>query len=840
MSERLSLDGQWQLEHCAPGAGESAGMHKPDHRSQDWIGAGVPGDVHIDLVNAGLIKDPLYGRNAEDCYWVENEEWWYRRTFSVSADSSWDRAELWFGGLDTTAAIWLNGVRVGDHNNFFVPYTCDVSGVVREGENVLVVRLDCGLLAAKDDSHRRYFSWPTERMDFKRSWIRKPAYTFQWDWAPRLLTCGIWQNVRLHTYQSLAIRDVFLVSRLRDGRALVSVRIDAESFGTELQQAHFTACLSGDETHGAHLEATLAPGLNMVEMSIAVDNPRLWWPNGSGEPYLYDFALELSDKKQVRDRYTCRHGIREVELIQEPCENGSQSFLFAINGRRVFAKGANWAPADCFPARLDRERYHVLVEAAARANFNMFRVNGVGLYEKDSFFECCDELGVMIWQDFTYSCGHYPDDDADFLREACHEAELTVKRLRNHPCLVLWCGNNECEIVYHEMRESGEVDRPLYGREIYHRVLPRACSCFDGTRPYWPSSPYGGEDPASPRIGNNHPWRFSFAADEEGYRWYAKETSKFASELGFLSPPVKGSLERFLPPDQMYPGSPAWQFHNNMFEKQSSMSAVLKRYFGLEISALPLDDYLLYTQIAQAEALKYSLEHYRRRKYDCGGALFWSYNDCWGTTTGWSVIDYYLNPKPSYFRVRRALSPVLVSFREEPQGVSVWVTNDTQQEIEGELVYGLKTFRGEEVETKRAPVRVPPDGSLRLAECQPPGNAQFQAEDCFYWGRLLVDGEILSENRFFLASLEDLSVSEAALQYRLEATDGGTSLLHVRTDSYAWFVRIAAPPGVVVADNYFDVFPGEEKTIVIHGPSDTLSLIKVAATGKPAAARAGA
>ena len=830
MSERLSLDGQWQLEHCVPGAGESAGMHKPDYRPKDWIAATVPGDVHIDLVNAGLIKDPLYGRNAKDCYWMESEEWWYRRTFSMPANSSWNRAELRFEGLDTTATIWLNGVRVGDHNNFFVPYTCDVSGVVREGENVLVVRLDCGLQAAKDDSHRRYFSWPTERMDLKRSWIRKPAYTFQWDWAPRLLTCGIWQGVTLHTYQSLAIRNVFLLPRLRDGRALVSLRIEAENFGTELKQAYFTARLSGDDTHRAQLEATVAPNLNTVEMAIAVDSPRLWWPNGTGEPYLYDFALELSDKEQVRDRYACRFGIREVELIQEPCQDGSQSFYFLINGQRVFAKGANWAPADCFPARLDRERYHALVQTAADAHFNMFRVNGVGLYEKGIFFECCDELGIMVWQDFTYSVGHYPDDNADFLREARREAELTIKRLRNHPCLVLWCGNNECEIMYHTTRKPGEAEH-LLGREIYHRVLPQACSCLDGTRPYWPSSPYGGEDPASTRIGNNHPWRFNFATDEEGYRWYAKETSKFVSEFGYLAPPVRNSLEKFLPPDQLQPGSPAWQFHNNIFE-QGYIAALLKRYFGLEISDLPLTDYLLHAQIVQAEALKYVFEHYRRRKYDCGGALFWSYNDCWGTSTGWSVIDYYLNPKPSYFHVRRALSPVIVSFCEESQGVSMWVTNDTLQEIKGELVYGLKTFRGEEVETKRAPVRVPPDGSLRLAECQAPGNAQFQAEDCFYWGRLLVDGEILSENRFFLVPLEKLTVPEAALQYRLENTDKETGRLFIRTDSYAWFVRIAASPGVVVADNYFDIFPGEEKAITVRGPADALRHIKVAATGK--------
>jgi beta-mannosidase len=461
----------------------------------------------------------------------------------------------------------------------------------------------------------------------------------------------------------------------------------------------------------------------------------------------------------------------------------------------------------------------------------MYRVNGVGLHEKDSFYDCCDELGVMVWQDFTYSCGHYPDDDAEFVREAAREAEAVVRRLRNRPSLVLWCGNNENEELHYSARQAGDVDH-FYGAEIYHRVLPKICGQLDPTRPYWPSSSYGGDDPNSPRIGDRHTG-VRYDPGEDGYRGYAKDTTKFVSEFYGMSAGASEGFGRFLPADQMFPGSPAWDFHNNLFER-GMMATLLQRYFGLDASDISLDDYVLYTQIVQGEVLKYSIEHYRRRKYDCGGALFWSYNDCWGTTTSWTIIDYYLNLKPSYYYVRRAMQPVLVSFREEPGPLAIWLTSDTLQGVTGQVTYGLKTLTGEEIVRESVPASVCADGSLAVARCQPPGDVTSPPSECFWWARLAVDGKPVSEDRYFLAPLEKLEIPEATVQYQLEAT-GGTSVLRLQADTYAWVVRIAAPAGVTLEDNYFDVFPGEEKLIAVDGPAELLHTITVSATAKPAA-----
>jgi beta-mannosidase len=834
MSQRINLNDGWQIWHYPPGAGESQVISAPDFEPQGWIPAIVPGDVHLDMTHAGLIADPMIDCNAEQCYWMEKEEWWYRSTFEVPAGATWQQAELYFGGLDTTAAIWLNGAPVGEHDNFFSQYTCDVSSVLRPGQNVLVVRLNCGLLAAEGKPFEKYYDAMRHHLTefLPRPWIRKPAYTFRWDWSQRLLTCGIWQDVELRLHAGLAVRDVFLHSRVETDRAVVTADVEVDSYAAAPQQAYLTARLDGDRTYEAQLAVTVAPGPNRVSVRIPVDKPRLWWPNGSGESYLYDFTLTVCDDEGARDAFACRHGIREVELLQEPQPDGTQSFVFAINGQHIFGRGANWAPADCFPGSMNRERYYALVAEAANANFNLFRINGVGLYEKDSFFQVCDELGVMLWQDFTYSCGHYPDDDPEFVAEAAREATAVVRRLRNHPSLIMWCGNNENQQLHFSAKQHGDVDH-FYGEKIYHQVIPEVLSSMDSTRPYWPGSAYGGLDPQDARLGDRHAWDVSLGKEGESFRAYNKDTAKFVSEFGFLAPPVRGTLERFLSPDQIHPGSEAWKYRDNIFER-GFMTTGLARYYGMDAAQTPLDEYILYNQIVQAEALKYGIEHYRRRKYGCGGALFWSYNDCWGVTTGWTIIDYYLARKASYYTVRRAFNPVLVSFREEPGGrLSLWLTNDKLATVEGELVYGLKTLQGQDIIAAQRAVTLPADSSFEVAECRLPDNAA--AEGCVWWAQLTADGVVLSENRFFPIPLEGLALDAPPIEQRLEPLGGGKYRLIFKAPAYAWMVRLSPPSEVRVDDDFFDLLPGQEKAVTVEGPAAAVAALKAVATPKQAA-----
>ena len=456
----------------------------------------------------------------------------------------------------------------------------------------------------------------------------------------------------------------------------------------------------------------------MLSGELRIAQPDLWWPVPLGGQPLYDVTAVLSARRRELDRRAFRYGLREVALIQEPLggDEGT-SFIIAVNGQKVFCKGADWVPADSIVARVTPAKYRALVSAAAEANFNMFRVWGGGIFEDDAFYQLCDEHGILVWQDFLYACAYYPDDDADFVAESRREAEAALRRLRNYACIALWCGNNENQWIHYQ---RGKDVARCYGERIYDEVLPDVCRRLDPTRPYWPSSPYGGPggpggdgrpDPNSEMEGDRHHWFVSIIAptleQRIDYRLYADDRAKFMSEFGILAPPPLDSLRRYLPPDQIARGSAAWDVHSNRFEKGTNQEA-LRRYWR-PAEELSLEQYVRYSQMIQAEALKFALEHWRRRKFLTAGALFWMYADCWGEV-GWTIIDYYLNRKPSYYAVKRALAHVLVSFQEEGDQVGVWLVNDRLDAVPGELTTGWVNLRTGDVVSD-------------VVECEAPANA---------------------------------------------------------------------------------------------------------------------
>jgi beta-mannosidase len=837
--KQLDLNGLWQLGESAPGAGDAQGWYRTGVPADQVVPAQVPGDVHLDLLRAGRIAEPLYGKNVLDCRWVEARDWWYSRTFTVDDAllNNTDRVELHADGLDLTAEIWLNGQPVGHHNNQFTPATFDVTDAVRPGENLLVVRLDVGLQAAPSDRRRYVHISSLPASGLPRMWMRKAQFSFGWDWAPRLLTCGIWRPVALRTYKRLAIRDVFLASHLENGTARVRVQAEIESFAESAQVVRLALELRGDQAHSHELEVTLQPGINLVETELLVPNPTLWWPRPLGEPFLYRFSLEASERGRKLDRYETQFGIREINLAQEPlpgdeaaCASEGTSFTIQVNGQPVFCQGANWVPADSIPARVSREKYEALITAAAEANFNMLRIWGGGIYEDPYFYQLCDQAGIMVWQDFMFACSLYPDDDAGFCAEVQREAETIVRQLRNHPCLVLWCGNNENDWIYSRRVHDGWEIPTFYGHRIYHEILPEVCARLDPTRPYWPSSPYGEDDPNSELAGDRHHWdvpiNLKDPFERVDFRRWGADRGKFISEYGMLSPPVEDSLRRFLPPDELYVGSPAWDFHNNRFEKDNLATCL--RLYWREPEALSLMEYVLATQIIQAEALKYSLEHFRCRKFATSGALFWAYSDCWGAI-GWSIVDYYLNKKPAFYYVRRALSPLMVSFHVEEHGLTLWLTNGTLQSYECLVEYGVldltaSTRQVEMLETVSSANSVRRVTSIPL----PPASCE-QGGHFVPFARLLVDGHPVSRNRWFLTGFrfKDLCLPPAGIEHTLEQIGDQEFGLQLEATAFAWAVRLQVPPSVWVEDNYFDLLPGERHEIMLRGPAADVSRLRV-------------
>jgi len=818
----LSLNGAWRLAWCEPGKGELRGWPETGPADTDLVDAAVPGDVHLDLMRAGLLDEPLYGRNAPACQWMERADWWYARSFHLPAERIGRRTELRFGGLDTTADVWLNGRHVGRSNNAHVAHVMDATDAVRPGMNHVVVRVDAGVRATDGKDADRYIMH-TAGEELPRMWIRKPQFTFQWDWAPRLLTCGIWRDAELRSYDALALRDVALRTHLQgDGSAGIEVLGEVENFTDGAVPTELTVTLSRNVEQSVTIRAEIAPGGTELHGQLTLDGPHLWWPQPLGEPALYEVSAVLHADGKLADSRAFRYGVREVKLLQEDLGEEGTSFVIAVNGEKVFCKGANWVPADSLIARVGPAKYRALISAAAEANFNMLRIWGGGIYEDDLFYDLCDEHGILVWQDFMFACTYYPDDDPDFMAEVRDEAGKAVRRLRNHPCLALWCGNNENQSIHYQREQGGRAPDRCYGERIYDELLPEVCAVLDPPRPYWPSSPYGGDEPNSEWTGDRHNWYLTIAAptieERTDYRRYADDRSKFMSEFGVIGPPHLETLRRYLPPDQLERDSDVWAFRTNRFEK-GTLREALERYWK-PADELSLEGYLRAGQVIQAEVLKFALEHWRRRKFDTAGALFWMYADCWGEV-GWTVIDYYLSRKPSYWAVRRAFSPTLVSLAEEGHEVGIWLVNDRLDEVEGELTAGWLNLINGDMQLEECSATTPANGAARVrAMNRPDGPAgQWVALARFESG-----GEVLSNNRLFLTGFHFNQLELPDAKVTCEPVHDGTAL-RLESDAYAWHVHLDAARAVQLADNDFDMLPGEVRHVPVRGPRELLDAV---------------
>jgi len=800
----IQLDGLWELRY-----------------GERWIPAQVPGDVHLDLVKEGIISEPLYGDNLKDCKWIEEKDWTYKKEFMVDKAriKNADRVELFFYGLDTDATIILNGEKIGSHFNMFIPVRFDITGILKEGKNILMVDINSGVKRVKEKDASKYYMFPNEVSDFpQRIFLRKAQFTFGWDWAPRLATCGIWRPVEVHCYENLCIRNVYLKTKVaKKEMAEVEVEIEIENF--KQYEYEVKLLLKFERGKSVEKEETvlIKSGSNVHKTSVKIEKPSLWYPIPVGEPVLYDFTVELFLNGRKVDQYKTKAGIREVKLLQEPMEDG-KSFTFCINDKKVFCKGANWVPADSIIARVSKDKYKKLIDLAKEANFNMFRVWGGGIYEDPYFYDLCDKAGIMVWQDFMFACAYYPDDDEDFCRMVRVEAENAVKSLRNHPSIVLWCGNNEIDEIYYFDKQK-DKDRIFYGERIYHKILPEVCSSLDPSRPYWPSSPYGGKNPQSYTVGDRHSWWFWGLDDIEtfrklGYKRYFLDRARFVSEFGVLGGALDSTLKRFLSEDQIKLASNQWLLHNNSMGKINAMMDDIRSYFDIE--EFDIENFNLLSQLIQAETIKHGLEHYRRRKFSCSGSLFWMYTDCWGASTTWTAIDYYLTKRPLYYYVKRVFVPLLVSISEQEKELSVWITNDLMQDFSGELEYGYMKPTGEILYQETVIVDVKKNSSGVFVVMDRPNCSAIT------FARLKNSKGIVSENRYFLNKFKELDGIKPKVCFDLQKIDNKKYLLRLNSDSFALFTHLRLPEGVVSDDDYFDLFPGYEKHVLVSTDSKSI------------------
>ena len=790
------------LRDFAPGHGQA----EVDSADDQWLPIRVPGDVHRTLIDAGRIADPFYADNEKACAWMEQREWWYR--VQLHAPAGWYR--LVFHGLDTFASVYLDGVELGEHHNMFRPATFDIP--LTQSAHRLAVRFDPPLEHIKGKTLSAWGRNP------ERTAMRKAQFGFGWDWGPRLPTIGLWRPVELVPLDGRAalLTGVhFYTLEVRDDRAAVAVHVEAERLSNS--ETPLTARIQlGDHTQTLHIAG------NAGTAYFALDQPRLWWTHDLGNPELYDLTVWLDS-----DEWRQRVGIRTLSLDQspDPDERGTRFFRFVLNGVPLFAKGACWIPCDCFLGAITHEHLTMLLEQAHDANMTMLRVWGGGIYEDDHFYAECDRLGILVWQDFLFACAMYPEDDSDFSSEVEAEARYQVRRLRSHPSLALWCGNNENQWL-HERAYWNAAQLPAYGAVYYDNVLPRAVAEIDGQTPYWPGTPYGGNDHNSREQGNVHNWevwhgnfprRFGERPRRENtpeavsYRRYAEDSGRFISEFGMHAAPVAETLWQVIPPEQRHMHSPLLDWHNKDNPKNKGDNLLLAS------TGLPadVDQYITFSQIAQAEGLKFGIEHYRRRKPHCSGTLVWQLDDCWPVLS-WSVLDYYGVPKASYWYLRRVYAPVLASFR----GTELWLTNDLLQDVSDTVTLRLGDFSGPVVWERSHEVRVGVGESRcvwHLDEVVGNPSRYLHVESAT---------GLFPPNRVFFGEYKDLLREK--IPPLLSTTVVSAHELEVQLSApanrYVYFAHLVSThPSARFSDNYVDLRPGETRQIRVSDTSHELT-----------------
>lgn len=820
---QLSLDGEWKLFYFEPGQGLQKRAHAVDFDERDAIPVQVPGDVHTALIRAGILPAPYYDDNPEACGWVEDYEWWYRTRFTVPAEMRGERFDLVFEGLDTLADIYLNGEKVGSAQNMFTPYRFDVTAHLRQGEeNVLAICFHSVVLEAEKRDVSRYWS-----VFYKpRVWVRKAQMNWGWDWGPRLVTVGVWRPVRLEEHTTARIAHLFAyTTRLEENGAEVRLLAEVERIVKDGRPLVVSFAIH-DHEQDWRVSAPVVG--DRAETTLWMESPRLWWTHNLGTPHLYMLEAELLDSTRVIHTEHTRFGVRTIEVDQSPgLEPDTTNFTFVLNGVKVFAKGADWIPADNLIGSIPPERYRKLVQMACDANMNMLRVWGGGIYESPAFYQACDEMGILVWQDFMFSCAAYPDDDEDFVREVRREAEAVVKQLRNYPCIALWCGNNENQWI-DSMIHWNEPDFPFFGRRIYEEVLPEVCARHDPSRLYWQGSPWGGDDANSDKAGDKHNWQvwagmiYPRTSREEprsnptpegvSYRHYAHDRGRFISEFGIHGAPALRTLQRNIPPDQFFYDSEAMLYRI----KDPDTSRKEKMFEAHVWQPKDIQEFTILSQMVQAEGLKFGIEHYRRRKFECSGALFWQLNDCWPGIS-WSVIDYYLNPKGAYHYVARAFAPLLYTFRQEEDGsVTLWGVNDTLEPASSDLRIRRMRLDGAVLSDEVHRVKVPANSSQQLLHLDPASDAGAEF--------LVVQvrkGDPAPDNIHFFEEWKRLKMPKATVRavFTPQGEEGCRWQCELSAESYAHFVHLVFPQDAVqVSDNYLFLLPGEPRVVEFSCP----------------------
>ncbi|WP_288425699.1 glycoside hydrolase family 2 protein [uncultured Agrobacterium sp.] len=793
----LDLSGEWKLFSAE---GEHATV------------MAVPGDVHTALRKASIIPDPYFGRNEEDVQWVAHRDWVIERSFTVDdIDADW---YLDIDYLDTVAVVFLNDVPVLSADNCFRRYRPGVSSALQPGENIIRIHFHSSIEAGADRQAAQPFYVPYHPGNSpipNGNLLRKPQCHFGWDWNIAIAPLGLYGNILLRRLDIARIEHVTTTQHHMDGGVELHVEIALHAAQAASVPVHLS--LSEEKLR---LDCGVNAGETVIRHVFFVENPRLWWPAGSGEQALYTLTVELPDETITR-----QIGFRTVELLTDKDDAGSR-FAFRINGREIFCRGANWIPQDALHSLSSQEKTEDLLTSATDANMNMIRVWGGGFYEPDWFYDLCDRLGLMVWQDFMFACNLYPCTD-DFLDNVEHEVDYQVKRLASHPSIALWCGDNELVGALNWFEESrNNRDRYLVAYDRLNRTIEKALKKAAPTALWWPSSPASGymdygDAWHADGSGDMHYW--SVWHENKSFDNYRSVKPRFCSEFGFQSYTSMPVIRTYADEKDMNIASPVIELHQKNAGGNERIAGTMFRYFRF-----PKDfaNFVYVSQVQQALAIKTAVEYWRSLKPHCMGTLYWQLNDTWPVAS-WSSLDYGGSWKALHYAARRFFQPVAVSAvpSDDGKSVSFSMVNDTMEDVEIDMNIFALTMDGTRIPLKSGSGTCGPDAAAVLTGID---LDQLPQDALLSWNFIASNG-MTGEGHHVRDTYKALDLHPSGLNHTVKLLDDGRFEVEVQADGLALFVMIEADVIGRYSDNLFDLAAGETRRIVFSPDANS---------GKPA------
>jgi beta-mannosidase len=775
--------------------------------------ATIPGTVHSDLFENQLIPDPFFGNNEKELQWIENENWVYESTFSLSnKEISNENIELEFDGLDTYATVYVNGRMVLEADNMFRKWTVDAKKHLKKGKNHLKIIFQSAVQKGKEEAAKLSYILPEK----ERVFVRKAQYQFGWDWGPRFVTAGIWKKVQLKlwnnaTFEVAKHEQVYVSEKLAKLNFILQIKSQKDQ---EIKIFH----------NEKYYYFYLIKGKNELKIPVSIENPKLWWCNGLGDPYQFLFQFEIVYNDTIIDYNAVKVGIRKIELIQDKDEFGT-SFYFKLNGKPVFMKGANYIPPDSFIPKKSSSSYHETIQNARKANMNMLRVWGGGVYADDEFYNACDANGILVWQDFMFACAMYPGDEK-FLENVKQEVIDNVNRLQNHPSIALWCGNNENDEGWKnwgwqkQFNYSSTDSIKIWNdyKKIFHEIIPQTLERLLSKEKniYWPSSPsIGWGRKESLTQGDSHYWGVWWG--KEPFEKYKQKVGRFMSEYGFQGMPNLETLQKVMSKEDLKFSSDAFKNHQKHPTGFETINEYMFRDYEIPTT---IEKYNYVSQLLQAHGMKIAIEAHRLAKPYCMGSLYWQLNDCWPVTS-WSTLDYYGNWKAAHYQVKESFAPIFLAVTENENGFSIIGNNDNLEVKEGVVIIKLFDFYGKELWTASKECTLDVEKNTTCMQISYTDLPKFIKE------KTVLQLEFNSYkkkaiNYHYFVKPKELQLEKPDIEIKIV----GETLIELKTNTLAKNVYLQAND-TFFEENYFDLIPGFPKIIKTQKPTQDTKVMSL-------------